>query len=209
MSDQAQRKQEKLDYIERITQWLMPDRRDPEMAAQARERMTLDGAYTGKSVKIRRYMQLAWLRGVRMGAKCSWDAKQKVYLRGGQSTGKHLGQTSNLEQAREALEAILQLAQEALKSTRRPDALPSDGEPTPALQAWFAEVAADAREKTLGRPASRRSADVNEAHKAVELARLKSEIATLELANKRLKFMVGNGLGEEDMINDIRYPPRE
>ena len=216
--DYEKRAREKADYIERITRWLMPDRKDPEMAAQARERSTLDGVYTGKSAKIYRIMHLSWLRGVRKGATCAWEARQKVYLRGSQTTGRNLGQTTNLEQTREALEAILEaesplemlhIAEEALKATRRPDALPSDAEPTPRLQPWFEEVAKDAREKTKDRPASRRSADVNEAHRAVELARLKSEIATLELANKRLRFMVDNGLGEEDMVNDIRYPPRE
>jgi hypothetical protein len=69
------------EYVERLTRWLMPDRDDPELAAQARERASLDGVYTGKSARIQRLIRLAYLRGVRRGAGCAWEAKQPFSLR--------------------------------------------------------------------------------------------------------------------------------
>lgn len=69
-------------YVDKVTRWLMPDRKDPELAAAARERSTLDGVYNGKSARIRRLVRLAYLRGVRRGAGCAWEAQQPVHLRG-------------------------------------------------------------------------------------------------------------------------------
>ena len=69
------------EYIERLTKWLMPDRKDPELAAQARESTGLGGVYTGESARIMRLVHLAYLRGVRRGASCAWEAKQKIVLR--------------------------------------------------------------------------------------------------------------------------------
>lgn len=71
----------KAEYIERVTRWLMPDRDDPELAAAARERTTLDGVYGGTSQRIHGLVRLAYLRGVRRGAGCAWEAQRPVRLR--------------------------------------------------------------------------------------------------------------------------------
>lgn len=72
---------ERLEYIERITRWLMPDRNDPALAADARASTTLDGVYGGKSPRIYRLISLAYLRGVRRGASVAWEARQPISLR--------------------------------------------------------------------------------------------------------------------------------
>lgn len=69
------------EYVERVTRWLMPDDKDPDLAADARERAGLSGVYTGTSKRIRRMVHLAYLRGVRHGAGCAWEAAQPVTLR--------------------------------------------------------------------------------------------------------------------------------
>ena len=69
------------EYVERVTRWLMPDRKDPELAAEARATGGLSDVYRGKSARSHRIVHLAYLRGVRRGASCAWEAQQKVVLR--------------------------------------------------------------------------------------------------------------------------------
>lgn len=71
---------DKAAYVERLTRWLMPDD-DPELAAEARASMSLDGVYKGGSRRIMRMIRLAYLRGVRRGAAIAWNARQPVGLR--------------------------------------------------------------------------------------------------------------------------------
>lgn len=71
----------KAEYIEKITRWLMPDRDDPELAAEARAGTSLDGVYEGSSPRIHRLVRLAYLRGVRRGARAAFEARQPIALR--------------------------------------------------------------------------------------------------------------------------------
>ena len=71
----------RLAFIEKLTAWLMPDRHNPELAAEARERTSIDGIYTGRSVKIKRAVYLAHLRGIRRGVAIAWEARQPITLR--------------------------------------------------------------------------------------------------------------------------------
>ncbi len=68
-------------YVEKITGWIVDFDKDAELAADVRANPTLDGIYSGKSQKIHRMIRLAYLRGVRRGAGCAWDAKQPITLR--------------------------------------------------------------------------------------------------------------------------------
>ncbi len=72
---------DKATYIERVTAWLMPDQRDPDLATEAREGMSLDGVYSGSSARIHRLVRLAYLRGVRRGAGAAWEGMQPIGLR--------------------------------------------------------------------------------------------------------------------------------
>lgn len=36
--------------------------------------------------------------------------------------------------------------------------------------------------------------------------RLEKDVESLEERNKKLNYMIDNGLGHEDMLNDIKYP---
>lgn len=73
------------EFVERVTHWLIDaaDKNYPseELATQVREKHDLSGVYDGDSKKIHRLVRLAYLRGVRRGAYCVWESKQKVYLR--------------------------------------------------------------------------------------------------------------------------------
>ena len=73
--------EEKAKFIDRATRWLMPVN-DPEMLELAMEKMTLDGIYTGKSMRIHRMIRLAYARGARKGAASVWDGQQPVTVGG-------------------------------------------------------------------------------------------------------------------------------
>ncbi len=75
------RRQARANYIEKITRWLMPDRQDPELAAEARASTMLDGVYKGDSRRITRLVRLAYYRGIRRGASSAWEAAQPIVLR--------------------------------------------------------------------------------------------------------------------------------
>ena len=79
--------EERAEFIDRATSWLMP-KNDPEMLEQAMEKMTLDGIYTGKSMRIHRMIRLAYARGARKGAASVWDGQQPVTLRGSNHAGE-------------------------------------------------------------------------------------------------------------------------
>jgi len=51
------------------------------VAEEARRPGRLDGIYNGKSEKIRRFMRIAYLRGVRRGCELVWEGHQPVGLR--------------------------------------------------------------------------------------------------------------------------------
>ena len=76
---------EKLAFVKRATDWLMP-KDDPELKAQAEESYYINGIYTGKSMRIHRMIRLAWARGCRKGASAVWDGQQQVSLRGSTDT---------------------------------------------------------------------------------------------------------------------------
>ena len=67
------------EYIERVTGWLMPDDTDPELANDARA--TGEPLYTGSSERIARLVRRAYLRGIRRGASCAYEAMQPVTIR--------------------------------------------------------------------------------------------------------------------------------
>jgi hypothetical protein len=73
------------EFIERATGWMIDGMaktyRDPELADEARERASLDGVYTGKSMRLHRMVRLAYLRGVRRGAYSVWEGQQPITLR--------------------------------------------------------------------------------------------------------------------------------
>lgn len=100
-------------FVEKLTAWLMPDAQDPELADEARRCMTLDGVYSGRSARTHRLVRLAYLRGVRRGAGCAWEAQQPVRLRegAGQTTGcRHLlGEVRAFAKRHGARGAILML----------------------------------------------------------------------------------------------------
>ncbi len=78
---------EKAKFVDRATRWLMPVN-DPEMLEQAMEKMTLDGIYNGKSMRIHRMIRLAYARGARKGAASVWDGQQPVTLSGSSNIGE-------------------------------------------------------------------------------------------------------------------------
>jgi hypothetical protein len=75
----------KEEFVERATGWMVDGMakidQDPLLADEARERMTLDGVYSGKSERLLRMVRLAYLRGVRRGAYSVWEGQQPVVLR--------------------------------------------------------------------------------------------------------------------------------
>ena len=79
MSERA-RQLTKREYVDRIVGWLMP-KRAPEMVELVGDITTLDGLYCGRSVRIRRLIRAAYLRGCRRGAGCAWSAAQPITLR--------------------------------------------------------------------------------------------------------------------------------
>jgi len=107
----------KLEYVERLTSWLMPS--DPEMSVRARAMMTLDGVYTGKSQRIRQLIRLAYARGCRRGAACAWHARQPVTTRDAYENARQ----------RDAVIAVMHRLKRAMdKDTREAEARPTNDE---------------------------------------------------------------------------------
>ena len=75
----------KEEFVERATHWMIDGMaktyRDPKLADEARERMSLEDVYRGKSMRLHRMVRLAYLRGVRRGAYSVWEGQQPVVLR--------------------------------------------------------------------------------------------------------------------------------
>lgn len=75
-------KLDKATFVERVTAWLMrDDKPDRALPVEARASFGLDGVYDGESAHIRRLVTLAYLRGIRRGAACAWEAQQPIVLR--------------------------------------------------------------------------------------------------------------------------------
>lgn len=72
------------EYVERVVGWAVDatDAHWPGLAAEARAGGGLSGVYTGKSARLHRLVRLAYLRGLRDGARYAWEARQPVALRG-------------------------------------------------------------------------------------------------------------------------------
>lgn len=74
------------EFVERVTGWMVDGMantyRDPKLAEEARERMSLEDVYRGKSSRLYRMVRLAYLRGVRRGAYSVWEGQQPIVLRG-------------------------------------------------------------------------------------------------------------------------------
>lgn len=45
--------------------------------------------------------------------------------------------------------------------------------------------------------------------KIAEIEEMQKQLGILKTENEKLKFMIDKGLGWDDMINDISYPPRD
>jgi len=77
------RRIDKAAYIEKVTGWLVDnsEKHYPGLAEVARSGTGLDGVYAGKSMRLHRLVRLAYLRGVRRGASCAWEAQHPVVLR--------------------------------------------------------------------------------------------------------------------------------
>jgi hypothetical protein len=72
------------EYVEKVVGWALDadEKYWPGLAAEARSGGGLSGVYTGKSEKMHRLARLAYLRGLRDGARYAWEARQPVVLRG-------------------------------------------------------------------------------------------------------------------------------
>ncbi len=71
------------EFIERATGWMIDGvaRGDSALAEDARASVSLDGVYSGKSLRLHRMVRLAYLRGVRRGAYSVWEGQQPVVPR--------------------------------------------------------------------------------------------------------------------------------
>lgn len=85
MSEPIPRMKQK-EYVEKVVGWAIDatDERWPGIADEARARSGLDGVYEGKSAKMHQLARLAYLRGLRDGARYAWEARQPVVLRDGE-----------------------------------------------------------------------------------------------------------------------------
>ena len=71
------------EYVEKVVGWAIDadEKSWPGLAAEVRAGGGLSGVYTGKSVRLHRMVRLAYLRGLRDGARYAWEARQPVELR--------------------------------------------------------------------------------------------------------------------------------
>lgn len=60
------------EFVSCCTDWLVRGETD---------KSTLDKLYTGKSKRIYKLVREAYMRGVRRGASCAWEAQQPIVLR--------------------------------------------------------------------------------------------------------------------------------
>jgi hypothetical protein len=78
-------KRSKEEFVERATGWMIDSvsntYRDPKLAEEARERMSMEDVYRGKSKRLHRMVRLAYLRGMRRGAYSVWEGQQPIVLR--------------------------------------------------------------------------------------------------------------------------------
>ena len=74
----------KNEYVEKVVGWAIDanSKHSPGLANEARARSGLDGVYEGKSGRLHRLVRLAYLRGLRDGARYAWESRQPVVPRG-------------------------------------------------------------------------------------------------------------------------------
>lgn len=77
------------EYVEKVVGWALDadERYWPGLAAEARAAGGLSGVYEGKSARLHRMVRLAYLRGLRDGARYAWEARQPVVPRGEGAAG--------------------------------------------------------------------------------------------------------------------------
>lgn len=71
------------EYVEKVVGWALDadERYWPGLAAEARADGGLSGVYRGRSARLHRMVRLAYLRGLRDGARYAWEARQPVVPR--------------------------------------------------------------------------------------------------------------------------------
>lgn len=73
------------EYVDYFSKWIMDGERDKSIVEQALSAPQLSGIYNGASMRIRRLIKIAYLRGVRYGIGIVWEAHQPIGLRGDRS----------------------------------------------------------------------------------------------------------------------------